>query len=85
MLWQIRSLFTENYEKRAALIGVLKSYATSGNIEKLAKALVVILEDASQRKIIPYIRYAFCIVSSLASYGVDLCKLVTLKTSVSCS
>jgi len=52
----MNSLFGENYEKKMAIIGVLKSYAESGNTEKLSKALVAILQTPTQRKIIPYIR-----------------------------
>ena len=49
-------LFGENYEKKMAVVGVLKSYAGNGNIEKLAKALVAILQTPTYRRILPYIR-----------------------------
>lgn len=52
----MNNLFGDNYEKKMAVVGVLKKYAESKNTEKLAKALVAILQTPGQRRILPYIR-----------------------------
>ncbi|XP_067936852.1 delphilin-like [Watersipora subatra] len=53
---KINNTFVENYEKKQALIGVLKSYSKNENVEKLSRALVLVLQTPAQRKILPYIR-----------------------------
>ena len=52
----MNNLFRDNYEKKMALIGVLKAYAENRSVDKLAKSLVLVLQTPSHRRLLPYIR-----------------------------
>ena len=53
---QMNNLFRDNYEKKMALIGVLKAYAENRSVDKLAKSLVLVLQTPRHRRLLPYIR-----------------------------
>ena len=56
---QMNEILGDDYEKKMAVVGVLKQYAEDRDIDMLARALSVILKTAHQRKLLRQIRCVF--------------------------
>jgi len=53
---QMNELLGEDYEKKMAVVGVLKQYAEDRDVDMLARALSVILKTPQQRTLLKQIR-----------------------------
>lgn len=54
---QMNDILGDDYEKKMAVIGVLKQYAEDRDVEILGRALAAILKTPQQRTVIKQIRY----------------------------
>ena len=55
-LCQMNHVLGGDYEKKMAVVGVLKQYAEKRNIEKFGRALALLLNSSQQAKLIKDIR-----------------------------
>lgn len=53
---QMNEILGDDYEKKMAVVSVLKQYAEDRDVDMLARALSVILKTSQQQKIIMQIR-----------------------------
>lgn len=53
---QMNEILGDDYEKKMAVVGVLKQYAEDRDIDMLARALSVILKTPHQRRLLRQIR-----------------------------
>ena len=53
---QMNEILGDDYEKKMAIVSVLKQYAEDRDVDMLARALAVILKTPQQTKIITQIR-----------------------------
>ena len=53
---QMNDILGNDYEKKMAVVGVLKQYAEDRDLEMLARALAVLLKEPQHQKLIRQIR-----------------------------
>lgn len=71
---QMNEILGNDYEKKMAVVSVLKQYAEDRDVDMLARALAAILKTPKQTRIIQQIRYSaiFWNVYSLCVYAILL-------------
>lgn len=88
---QMNEILGNDYEKKMAVVSVLKQYAEDRDIDMLARALAAILKTPKQTRIIQQIRYSarycrsysVCFVYTLViSLIVDLLKFSQCKRKI---
>lgn len=65
---QMNEILGDDYEKKMAVVGVMKQFAEDRDIDILARALAVILKSQHQLRIIRQIRYLWVLYRSPGSY-----------------
>lgn len=69
---QMNEILGNDYEKKMAVVSVLKQYAEDRDVDMLARALAAILKTPKQTRIIQQIRYSARYCSVFCVYVCDL-------------